>query len=193
MERILHINSCIRGRGNSRTLRLYDYFIERYKKANSCEVDELFLGDKDIPYLNLEQLKIRDEFVALKDFSDSMFDYAKSFITYDKIIVSAPYWDLLVPAVLKNYIEQICVSELTFKYAEKGFLGLAKASEIIFFTNCGGYVENNLGVLYIKEVAKFLGIEKFSYVSVDGLDIDPSKVDELILEGTKKIELELLK
>ncbi len=187
MEKILHINSCIRGRGTSRTLKLYDSYIEKYKNLHECEVDEIVLCEEEISYCDFSQLEKRDELIGKKDFENETFKYARNFITYDKVIISAPYWDLSFPAVLKNYIEQICVCGLSFKYTEKGSQGLSNANDILYITTSGGIVDNDLGADYVKAVGIFLGIEKFTHYTVGGLDIDPTKVDELIKDGITKI------
>lgn len=60
--------------------------------------------------------------MARGDYRDPLFRYAKQFAQAADIVVAAPYWDLSFPAILKVYLEQICVTGLTFQYTPEGIL-----------------------------------------------------------------------
>lgn len=109
---VLLINAC--ARAESRTLPL----AEKAARKISDEVVRLDLYDKDLVPVGRAALEKREAFIARKEFSDSMFDLAKQFRDAENIVVAAPFWDLSVPAVLKCYIEHLCVRELTFIYTE---------------------------------------------------------------------------
>ena len=66
-------------------------------------------------------LRKRDELIAARSFDDDMFALARQFAEADRVVIAAPYWDLSFPAVLKQYIEAINVSGITFEYTEEGF------------------------------------------------------------------------
>ena len=85
-----------------------------------------------------------------------MFKYAKQFADSDTIVIAAPYWDLMFPALLKIYFEAITVTGITFKYSPEGQpIGLCKAKRLIYLTTAGGRVfdELNLGFDYSKKLA----------------------------------------
>ena len=44
----------------------------------------------------------------------------KQFAAADVIVIAAPYWDLMFPAVLKTYLENITVTGITFCYSDQG-------------------------------------------------------------------------
>ena len=79
------------------------------------------LGKENIEPLRLERLELRNALQEKRDFSHEMFRYAKAFAEADEILIAAPFWDLAFPAILRNYIENICVQGLTFYYTEEGF------------------------------------------------------------------------
>ena len=181
MDKILFINACIRE--NSRTLELAKYVLDKIGK----EVEEVKINELDLPCLDLNLIKKRDEANKNKDFSDKIFDNAKQFACAKTIVVAAPYWDLMFPAVVKNYFENITVNGLTFKYNEKGIpQSLCNAESIIYVTTSGGPIIYNFGYDYVCALSKmFYGINDIKFVSAQGLDIYGADVSA-ILDETKK-------
>ncbi len=174
---VLFINAC--ARPQSRTFSL----AERVVKKIGGSVEVLDLYDEDIAPLDHETLEKRDKAVQNSDFSDSMFRFARQFSDADEIVIAAPYWDLSFPAVLKCYIEAICVNGLTFRYSEMGIPeGLCKAKRMIYITTAGGYIpENNYGYDYVKQLCSDLfGIANTLYIKAEGLDIEGADIKEII-------------
>ena len=63
--------------------------------------------------------------------SGGEFLLAKQFSEVDVIVVGAPYWDMMFPAVVKNYFENVTMSGLTFQYGQNGIpRGLCKAKNL---------------------------------------------------------------
>ena len=116
MNKVLFINACVRP--ESRTCRLAREVLKRL----SGELEELRLYEEPIEPLDQETLEKRTELVARGDYRDPLFRYAKQFAQAADIMVAAPYWDLSFPAILKVYLEQICVTGLTFQYTPEGIL-----------------------------------------------------------------------
>ena len=119
------------------------------------------------------------------------FNLSKQFATSDVIVIAAPYWDLSFPAVLKNYLEQITVNGLTFRYGEKGIPeGLCKAKRLIYVTTSGGPIKQNFGYDYVVALAKgFYGIEDVQFVSAEGLDVYGADVGKIIEEAKQSFKL----
>lgn len=116
MNKVLFINACVRP--ESRTCRLAREVLKRLPG----EPEELRLYEEPIEPLDQETLEKRTELVARGDYRDPLFRYAKQFAQAADIVVAAPYWDLSFPAILKVYLEQICVTGLTFQYTPEGIL-----------------------------------------------------------------------
>ena len=114
MDKILFLNACVRPA--SRTLELSQTLLQRLKG----DVQEVRLYEMPLPALDLLGMEKRNQAVQKKDFSDPVFDAAKRFADADIIVIAAPYWDLMFPAVLKTYLENITVSGITFYYSEQG-------------------------------------------------------------------------
>lgn len=182
---VLLINAC--ARKESRTLPL----AEKAAKKVSDDVQRLDLYEQHLMPIDRETLERREEFIARKDFSDSMFDLAKQFRDAENIVIAAPFWDLSVPAVLKCYIEHLCVRELTFVYTDQGeALGLCKAKRMVFVTTAGGYIpENDHGYSYVRDVfSGFFGIKESLCIKAEGLDIVGADIDALLKAAEAEIE-----
>ena len=92
---ILHINACVRK--DSRTEILARYLLDKLNGS----IEELKLIQANILPLTAETLNQRAKFITQQDFSSKIFYYAKQFSNADVIVISAPYWDLSFPALLK--------------------------------------------------------------------------------------------
>ena len=176
MEKILFINACVRP--NSRTLELAKHVLSKLPG----NVEEVKLYNEELIPLNLEEMELRDKSAKSKDFSNKIFSLAKQFANANTIVVGAPYWDLMFPAVLKCYFENITVNGLTFAYGENGIpYGLCKAKKLIYITTSGGPIIYNFGFDYVSALAKnFYGINDVQLVKAEGLDVYGADVSSII-------------
>lgn len=168
MKEVLFINACVRPQ--SRTLELALNLLEK----TEGEIQRLDLYDTQLSPLDAQGIVFREQSAKEQDFSNEVFDLAKQFAKADTIVIAAPYWDLLFPAVLRTYLEVVCVSGLTFRYTQEGRpLGLCKAKKAYYVTTAGGFIgENNFGFMYVKALFQQLfGIEQVEFISKEGLDI----------------------
>ena len=183
MEKILFVNACVRE--NSRTLDIAKIVLEKLNNAYT----EVNLQKTDLKPLNRESLDIREKLILQDDFSDTMFSLAKDFAAADEIVIAAPYWDLAFPALLKIYLEQITVSEITFRYAKGVPQGLCRAKRLIYVTTAGGIIYDNLGFEYVKALAqKIYGIGEVLFFKAENLDIDGNDATELIDKAKNRID-----
>lgn len=187
--KILFVNACISANNPSRTKRLCEKCLERLAADKSAELEEIDLSQSGIQPFTEEKVEKRMKLAAKKDFSDEMFLYAKQFKSADLVVIGAPYWDLSFPSLLKVYIENIMVTDLTFTCTETGFKGLCGAKELVYITTAGGYIGNrNFGYEYIREAAHMLGIGKTSFFYADGLDIYGNNPDDIMARAIDTIE-----
>lgn len=185
MEKILFINACVRK--DSRTYELAKHVL-KYLKG---ELTELTLKAENIPPLDEKGLEKRTECSKRNDFEDEIFGYAKQFADSDTIVISAPYWDLSFPAMLKNYMEAICIAGITFSYSGGIPHGLCKAGRLIYITTAGGQIgDMNYGFDYVKALSQNLfGIPEIRLVKAENLDIignDPNEIIRLAKEAADK-------
>ena len=182
---ILYINACVRK--FSRTNELAQFALSKL----DGNIEEINLGCEKITPLYKEQLKLRDSLIKDKNYNHPMFKYAKQFASADIILISAPYWDLSFPAILKTYIENINVNGITFSCSEKGYpVSLCKAKKLIYITTSGGpVISDAFGFGYVKALAEnFYGINDINYIKAEGLDIWGANIQEILEEAKKEID-----
>lgn len=185
---ILYINACVRK--DSRTNELAQFALSKLQG----NIEEINLNLEKIEPLHKEQLELRDNLIKEKNYNHSMFKYAKQFANADVILISAPYWDLSFPAILKTYIENINVNGITFSYSEKGYpISLCKAKKLTYITTSGGpIISDAFGFGYIKSLAEnFYRINNINYIKAEGLDIFGASIQEILEKAKKEIEKSL--
>ncbi|MBE6835111.1 MAG: ACP phosphodiesterase [Ruminococcaceae bacterium] len=178
----LYINCCVRE--GSRTDKIAKAVLKKLGNGYT----ELYLPDEKLQPLSAERLEKRTRLIEKGDYSDEMFFYAKQFASADKIVISAPFWDLSFPSILKIYIENIYVTGLVSKYDENGVpRGLCKASELVYVTTAGGPFVPDYSFGYIKDLAEnCLGIKKATLIKAEMLDVDgfnPEEIIENVISG----------
>ena len=184
MDKILFINACVRP--CSRTLELAETLLQKLKG----DIQEIKLYETHFPALDLNGMEKRDRAAQNNDFSDPVFNAAKQFAAADIIVIAAPYWDLMFPAVLKSYLENITVAGITFRYSEEGRpQSLCRAKTLYYVTTAGGFIgQNDFGFSYVKALAQnFFGINEVERYSAEGLDIFGADVGAII--GKAKLEI----
>lgn len=182
MDNILFINACVRP--DSRTYELAQHAISKF----DGQVDEVRLYDENIPPLDLEDMQTRDASVRSGDLSVPILRYAKQFAQADVVVVAAPYWDLLFPAVVRAYFEAVTVTGVTFRYTPEGYPeGLCNAKKLIYITTAGGPIgAYNFGFDYIKALAQlYYSIPEVTCFTAENLDIIGADV-AAIMDAAKK-------
>ena len=154
------------------------------------EVQTVDLYNVKMRPVDAHLLSKRDSLLNEGRTDDEMFSLARQFSQADIIVIAAPYWDLMFPAVLKVYLENITVCGITFRYSDKGVPeSLCKAEKLFYVTTAGGFIgENNFGFDYINAIAKgFFGIGNVKFFSAEGLDIFGADADGIMQKAKENI------
>ena len=181
MEKILFINACVRPQ--SRTYELAQSVLGQLQG----EIEEIRLIDAELPHLTNELIELRDELMATGNVEHPLLRYARQFAEADTLVIAAPYWDLIFPATVRAYFEQVCITGLSFRYSPEGFpISLCKAKRMIYVTTAGGPIFDgfNFGYDYCKALCEgYFGVRDCLCVKAEGLDIDGADVDAIMKEA----------
>ncbi|MBS0426310.1 MAG: FMN-dependent NADH-azoreductase [Proteobacteria bacterium] len=98
------------------------------------------------------------------------------FLAADVIVVGAPLYNFSVPSQLKAWIDRLAQAGRTFKYTDKGAVGLAGGKTVIVASTRGGlYSTSDAGNAmehqesYLKTIFGFFGITDVRIVRAEGL------------------------
>ena len=184
MKKLLVIDCTMRE--NSRTRRMLESFLKGVN-TDRFAIEIIKLPELGLKPLDGDMAEHRALLLKARKTDDPMFDLAKQFVSADVLVFAAPYWDMSFPAMLKIYIENICVEGITFTVTETGFAGLAKADTAIFLTARGGFTAtgsmDDQATPYLNAVGRLLGYGDVTAVSAHGQDIDGFDSESVLKEA----------
>lgn len=184
MSTLLYIKANAKEDKNSTSITIAEHFIKEYKNRNPKDnIVTLDLKEEPIGFLTEEDLKVI--FGNEKEIDHPILEYAKQFAQADKYVIAEPMWNLSIPAILKAYIDYICVPGITFEFTENGTKGLLYGRKAINISSRGGLYPMEMGPRvemgnsYIRKVLALFGIVKYETLYLE--NIDNKKYDAKIL------------
>ena len=121
--------------------------------------------------------------------------YAYEFAEADKYIISAPMWNLSTPSILNAYMDYVSAIGITFKYTERGPVGLCNGKKAIHIVSRGGKFSKGpaamleMGDRYLKSIFAFFGITDFTSIVAEGLDVIGQDVESIIEDKIKEAQV----
>jgi len=98
------------------------------------------------------------------------------FLDSDVIVIGAPLYNFTIPTQLKAWIDRLAQIGRTFKYTDKGPIGLATGKTLIVVSTRGGAYSTSEGgramehqESYLKVVFGFIGVTDVRFVRAEGL------------------------
>ncbi|WP_298776069.1 FMN-dependent NADH-azoreductase [uncultured Shewanella sp.] len=185
MSKVLVLTSSILG-DKSKSNQMIDYAVEQLSFRNiAMTIRDLTTsglptldGELAAGLRGEEHLSLRQQSVI--KLADSLVQELKS---HEQIIIAAPMYNFTVPTQLKQWIDLVARAGVTFRYTDKGPVGLLKNKKAIVITTRGGVHKNRASdhlVPYLKTVLGFIGIENVEFVYAEGLAMDDSIARESI-------------
>jgi len=191
MTGVLFIDCCIRGE-QSRTRMLAEGFLAALAERSDIQIERLTLMDEPLVPFQNGFFWQRERLLEAGELGHPRFRYAHQFQRADRIVIAAPFWDLSFPALLKVYIENLCVQGITFDCDEtNGTYGVCRAKKMLFLTTRGGALEGSPmdnGTKYLSDMAKFFGIPQFDHIAADGLDLGLEPPEAIVGRAVERAE-----
>ena len=173
MNTILQLNSSLFADGGQST-RLADEFVRSIPDAHTIRRD---LASDPVPHLDAERFSAfitpiekrnsaQNQVVA---YSDTLISELKR---ADTIVLGLPMYNFGLPSTLKAYFDHIARAGVTFKYTEKGPVGLLTGKKAYVFATRGGYYAgkpSDTQTAYVRDFLAFLGITDVEFVYAEGL------------------------
>jgi FMN-dependent NADH-azoreductase len=182
--KLLHIDSSPLG-GNSVSRQLTQSIVAQWRAAHPhTKVEHLDLA-KDAPgHLNMDSLGFRLGVNAegLSDVQRKENELSEKLVSQllaaDVIVIGAPMYNFSIPSQLKAWIDRIAQAGRTFKYTDKGAVGLAGGKTVIVASTRGGVYSTNPAMAaldhqesYLRTVFGFIGITDVRFVRAEGVSM----------------------
>jgi len=187
MQTILHLNSSIFGNGGQSS-RLAEEFVAQFPAARVIARD---LAKNPLPHLDAERFAA---FLAkpgnptpaqqqMLDESDALIAELKQ---ADTLVLGLPMYNFGVPSQLKAYFDHIARAGVTFKYTDKGAVGLLTGMKAFVFAARGGLYQGtprDTQTAYVRDFLAFLGITDVQFVYAEGLAISETSKTESVAQA----------
>ena len=110
MKKLLYIDACIRDE-ESRTKRIATPIVEALEEK--YEVETLCLNELNLSIVQKDLINKR----MSGQIDSEVMGWAESVRDADRIVIAAPFWDMSIPAALKNFFELCSIFDVTFKFS----------------------------------------------------------------------------
>jgi FMN-dependent NADH-azoreductase len=125
---------------------------------------------------------------AVTAYSDALIDELKR---ADVVVLGLPMYNFGIPSMLKAYFDHIARAGITFKYTDKGGVGLVTGKEVYVFAARGGLyagTPRDTETPYVRDFLAFLGMSDVRFVYAEGLAISPATKEAAIANAHVEIE-----
>jgi FMN-dependent NADH-azoreductase len=203
---ILQINSSIFS-GAGQSTGLADQFVARLRAQNlGARLTVRDLASDPVPHLDAARfgafLAKPEERTpaqqAVAAYSDTLIDELKR---ADVVVLGLPMYNFGLPSTLKAYFDHIGRAGVTFRYTEKGPVGLLTGKKVYVFAARGGFyagTPNDSQTPYVRAFLSFLGMSDIEFVYAEGLAVSEASKQQGIARAraesdrlAKSRELEL--
>ena len=122
---------------------------------------------------------------AIVEYSDQLIGELKE---ADTLVIGLPMYNFALPSTLKAYFDHIARVGVTFKYTDKGPVGLLTGKKAYIVVARGGlYGHNHAHATYVRDFLGFLGITDVEFVYVEGLAISPASKEAALAQAKERI------
>lgn len=179
--KLLHVDSSVLGT-NSVSRQLTAEIVADWRRAHpNTSVDYLDLAVDTPNHFSADALGIKvgvqaEPTEAQRRENEVSERLVTQFLAADVIVVGAPLYNFTVPTQLKAWIDRLAQIGRTFKYTDKGPVGLAGGKTVIVASTRGGMYSTSEGgqamehqESYLKVVFGFFGITDVRIVRAEGV------------------------
>ena len=122
---------------------------------------------------------------ATVDYSDALIAELRE---ADTIVIGLPMYNFSVPSTLRAYFDHVARAGVTFKYTDKGPVGLLIGKKAYVFVTRGGvYGDDHIHTRYVRDFLAFIGITDVEFIYAEGLAISPASKDAALAKAREVI------
>lgn len=179
--KLLHIDSSIMG--NASVTRELSAAVVAAIKADSPDIRVTYrdLIEEEVSHLSgpiaagfrqPQQTDVAPETLVQHQLSETL---VTEFLASDILVIGAPMYNFSVPTQLKTWLDRIAQVNRTFKYTDKGPIGLTRNKYIIVVSARGGFYADapfqdmDFQETYLRAFFGFLGVTDIEFVRAEGV------------------------
>lgn len=197
MTTLLQINASINN-GNGQSSQLAKQFVAAFQKRNpeARLVVRDVAAAEPVPHLDAERF---GAFITQADqrssaqqavvaYSDTLINELKQ---ADLIVLGLPMYNFGVPSQLKAYFDHIARAGVTFKYTDKGPVGLLTGKKVAVFAARGGVYAGtpmDTQTSYVRDFLRFIGMTEVEFIYAEGLALGPQSREANLAKAAVEIE-----
>ena len=194
MKTILQLNSSIFSDGGQSST-LASELVARLREPGA-EVIRRDLARDPVPHLDAER------FAALISSKEKRTSGQEQLVAYsdglvaelkraDVIVLGLPMYNFGLPSTLKAYFDHVARAGVTFKYTEKGAVGLLTGKKAYVIAARGGFYAGKASdtqTAYVRDFLAFLGITDVEFVYAEGLAVGDAQRTAALANARRRIE-----
>jgi FMN-dependent NADH-azoreductase len=196
VKTLLKIQSSIFSNGGQSS-QLSDRFIAAWRASNpGGKVVARDLAKEPVPHLDaarfgafLAKPEARTpEQQAVVNYSDALIEELKR---ADVVVLGLPMYNFGLPSTLKAYLDHVGRAGVTFRYTEKGPVGLLTGKKVYVFAARGGLyagTPNDTETPYIRAFLSFIGMSDIEFVYAEGLAISEASKQQGIARANAAVD-----
>jgi FMN-dependent NADH-azoreductase len=107
------------------------------------------------------------------------------------LVLGLPMYNFGLPSQLKSYFDHVARAGVTFKYTDKGPVGLlAGKKAYVFATRGGAYAgtSKDTQTAYVRDFLAFLGIAEVEFVYAEGLAMGEAVRDASLAKARQAVQ-----
>ncbi|CAN7373182.1 FMN-dependent NADH-azoreductase [Acidovorax sp. Leaf78] len=196
---LLHIDSAITGE-QSVSRELTARTVAAWKAAHpGTTVQYLDLAAQAPSHLSAQSMGFRTGQAAATDVERQENALSEAlvsqFLAADVVVIGAPLYNFSIPSQLKAWIDRLAQAGRTFKYTDKGPVGLAGGKTVIVASSRGGVYSTSEGgqamehqESYLKVVFGFFGITDVRFVRAEGVAMGPDAKAAALVNADRDVQ-----
>ena len=196
MTTLLQVNASIHN-SKGQSSQLAEQFVAAFRRRNPTAriVVRDVAAAEPVPHLDADRFgafitrpeERSSSQRAVVAYSDTLIEELKQ---ADVIVFGLPMYNFGVPSQLKAYFDHIARAGVTFKYTDKGPVGLLTGKKVYVFAARGGlYAGTPLDTQssYVRDFLRFLAMTDVEFVYAEGLAISPQSKEAGVAKAVAEI------
>ena len=194
MKTILQLNTSLNGE-RALSSRLAGDFANALAASAGARVVVRDFSRQPVPHLTAERFAAFGTLASARTLeqqrhvaeSDALVEELRR---ADALVIGLPMYNFGVPSTLKAWIDHVARAGVTFRYTDKGPVGLLTGTKAYVFATRGGQhagTERDLQTAYLRQFLGFIGIRDVEFVYAEGLAVGEEQRARAVAAAAERV------